>query len=184
MPLLPEEVATKTFPRRLWRGYDPREVDAFLQHVAADYTTAIHQVAAASAQRPTSYDGLGMEMAAIAQATRQAARDLQRTAERDAEQVSRRDRTAEAIGTGGCRAGAARDGRGAAAELRGRPAPATARRAGVPDARAGQRDRAAGRRAAIEGRVARPCQPARVAGQEPTRRRGIQDGLAIGTGRQ
>lgn len=87
MPLLPEEIGSKAFPRRLWRGYDRREVDAFLQQVAADYSAAIHRIASASAQRPTSYEGFGMEVAAIAQATRQAAQDVQRKAERDAEQV-------------------------------------------------------------------------------------------------
>ncbi len=86
MPLLPEEVADKTFSRR-WRGYDRREVDGFLHHVAADYTAAIHQIGTAAAQRPQPrpYEGLGMEVAAIAQAARQAAEDIRREAERDAE---------------------------------------------------------------------------------------------------
>lgn len=89
MPLLPEEVADKTFPRRLWRGYDPREVDAFLRQVAGDYTAAIHQIAVAAAQRPSSYDGLGMEVAAIAKAARDAAEDVRRKAEHDAETLRR-----------------------------------------------------------------------------------------------
>ena len=41
--LLPDEIASKTFPRRT-RGYDPSQVSAFLQRVAAGYASAIHRI--------------------------------------------------------------------------------------------------------------------------------------------
>src|SRR5436305_2038578 len=51
MPLLPDEVATKTFAHRLWRGYDRSQVDGFLQRVAADYAGAIDRIATLAEDR-------------------------------------------------------------------------------------------------------------------------------------
>lgn len=50
MPLVPDEVGSKTF-RRAWRGYDRPQVDAHLRDVATDYGAAIHRVAALAEDR-------------------------------------------------------------------------------------------------------------------------------------
>jgi len=51
MPVPPEDVAVRGFRRRLWRGYDRSEVEAFLRQVAGDYAGAIDRIAAVAQDR-------------------------------------------------------------------------------------------------------------------------------------
>jgi DivIVA domain-containing protein len=44
-PLAPDEIPQATFRRRLW-GYDPQEVDSFLDRIAEDYAAALLRIAA------------------------------------------------------------------------------------------------------------------------------------------
>ena len=53
MSLLPDEIASKTFPRRT-RGYDPSQVSAFLQRAAVDYAAAIHRISEVAEDRSWS----------------------------------------------------------------------------------------------------------------------------------
>jgi DivIVA domain-containing protein len=52
MPVLPEEITHATFRRRLWRGYQPSDVAAFLGRVASDYAGAIESVAREATRTP------------------------------------------------------------------------------------------------------------------------------------
>lgn len=51
MPLLPEQISTRTLRRR-WRGYDREQVEELLARVAADYTGAIERIAHEATQPP------------------------------------------------------------------------------------------------------------------------------------
>lgn len=47
--LTPDEITKKTFTVRHVRGYDPGEVDDYLDRIVADYASALQQLAAANA---------------------------------------------------------------------------------------------------------------------------------------
>lgn len=47
--LTPDDITKKTFTIRHIRGYDPEEVDDFLDRVVADYSNALKQLSAANA---------------------------------------------------------------------------------------------------------------------------------------
>lgn len=47
--LTPDDIVKKTFSVRALRGYDPQEVDDFLDALKADYSTALQQLNAANA---------------------------------------------------------------------------------------------------------------------------------------
>lgn len=87
MSLLPEEITSKTFPRRIWRGYDQREVDTFLQRVAADYAAAIQRISDVAEDRSRSTqarDELVRELTTMAQQGREAVQKVRQDAETDA----------------------------------------------------------------------------------------------------
>jgi DivIVA domain-containing protein len=46
--LTPDDITKKTFTVKSLRGYDPHEVDDFLDRIVADYSTALTQLAAAN----------------------------------------------------------------------------------------------------------------------------------------
>lgn len=48
--LTPDEITKKTFTVRHVRGYDPQEVDDFLDRIVADYASVLQQLNAASAR--------------------------------------------------------------------------------------------------------------------------------------
>ncbi|HJT03456.1 MAG TPA: DivIVA domain-containing protein [Pseudonocardiaceae bacterium] len=99
MPLLPDEVAAKTFRRRWGRGYDRHQVEAFLRAVASDYGGAISRVAALAEERTRALADNGRlrsEMEALTQSVREAADSARAEAERDAEAIHRRAEQAAA----------------------------------------------------------------------------------------
>lgn len=68
MPLLPEDVSSKSLRRRWWRGYDRHQVQAFLRDVATDYEAAISRVALLADERSRAQadnDNLRQEIDAL-----------------------------------------------------------------------------------------------------------------------
>jgi DivIVA domain-containing protein len=99
MPLLPDEVAAKTFQRRWGRGYNRHQVEAFLRAVASDYGGAISRVAALAEERTralTDNGELRSEIEALTQSVREAAESARAEAERDVEAIHRRAEQAAA----------------------------------------------------------------------------------------
>ncbi|MCA1836688.1 MAG: DivIVA domain-containing protein, partial [Actinobacteria bacterium] len=93
MPLLPDEVATKTFAHRLWRGYDRSQVDGFLQRVAADYAGAIDRIATLAEDRTAArarVDELLGRLDAAIESAQQAADKARRDANTDADAIRAR----------------------------------------------------------------------------------------------
>jgi DivIVA domain-containing protein len=101
MPLLPDEVATKTFGHQFWRGYDRSQVNGFVQQVAADYAGAIDRIATLAedrtAVRSCVEDLLGRLGAAV-ESAKQASDKARRDADTDAEAIrARAEQTATLI---------------------------------------------------------------------------------------
>ncbi|HVE96965.1 MAG TPA: DivIVA domain-containing protein [Pseudonocardiaceae bacterium] len=87
MPLLPDEVAAKSFRRRWGRGYDRNQVEAFLRDVASDYGAAISRVAVLADERTAALAGnssLRNEIDALARSVRDVVESGRAEAERDA----------------------------------------------------------------------------------------------------
>jgi len=103
MPVLPDEVAAKTFARRLWRGYDRSQVDGFLRQVAADYAGAIDRIATIAEDRTAArsrLEDLLSQLSAAVDAAQQTADKARRDADTDAEAIrARAERTATLITT-------------------------------------------------------------------------------------
>lgn len=98
MSLLPEEITAQSFRKRR-RGYDPIEVDVFLQRVAAEYTTVVHRIAALNQDRDHSartHQQLAAQFTALSDHAREAAEQTRRDAEEDATRI--RDRGEQAAG--------------------------------------------------------------------------------------
>lgn len=92
MPLLPDEVSSKTF-RRWGRGYDRHQVDAFLRAVASDYSAAISRVAALAEERARALADNGSlrnEVGALARSVRDVVESGRSESEWDAEATHRR----------------------------------------------------------------------------------------------
>jgi cell division initiation protein len=89
MSLLPDEIASKTFPRQR-RGYDPGQVDGFLQRIAADYAAAIHRISAVAEDQSWSRrarEELADALAGAARQARQATEQARCEADDDARAV-------------------------------------------------------------------------------------------------
>ncbi|MGH3843809.1 MAG: DivIVA domain-containing protein [Pseudonocardiaceae bacterium] len=103
MPVLPDEVAAKTFARRLGRGYDRSQVEGFLRQVAADYAGAIDRIATIAEDRTAArsrVEDLLAQLSATVGAAQQAADKARRDADTDAEAIrARAQRTAALITT-------------------------------------------------------------------------------------
>jgi DivIVA domain-containing protein len=87
MPVLPDEVAAKTFTHQLWRGYDRSQVDGFLQQVAADYAGAIDRIATLAEDRTAArsrVEDLLTRLGAAVESAQQASDKARRDAETDA----------------------------------------------------------------------------------------------------
>lgn len=99
MPLLPDEVAVRTFRRRWGRGYDRHQVETFLRDVACDYGAAINRVAALAEERTRALSDNGNlrnEIGALAPSVRNATDSGRTEAQRDAEAIRRRAEQAAA----------------------------------------------------------------------------------------
>ena len=86
MPLLPDEVAAKSFRRRWGRGYDCHQVEAFLRDVASDYGAAISRVAVLADERTAALadnSSLRNEIDALARSVRDVVESGRAEAERD-----------------------------------------------------------------------------------------------------
>lgn len=99
MPLLPDEVAAKTFRRRWGRGYDRHQVQSFLGAVASDYGAAINCLAALAEKRTQSLAGSGLrdEIDALVQSVREAVENGRTETDRDAATIRRQAEQAAAI---------------------------------------------------------------------------------------
>lgn len=92
MPLLPDEVSSKTF-RRWGRGYDRHQVEAFLRAAASDYGAAISRVAALAEERTRALadnEGLRNEIDALARSVRDGVDSGRSESEWDVEATHRR----------------------------------------------------------------------------------------------
>jgi DivIVA domain-containing protein len=99
MPLLPEEIPAQSFRRRP-RGYDRRQVDAFLDRAGRDYAGALERIGAldddggrARAER----DELDRRLTALTATQAQTAETARRDADADAAAVRRRAEQAAAL---------------------------------------------------------------------------------------
>ncbi len=101
MPLLPDEMSSKTFRRRWGRGYDRHQVEAFLREVASDYGAAISRVATLAEERTRALadnGGLRNEIDALARSVRDVVESGRLEADRDAKIIyERAERAAAAI---------------------------------------------------------------------------------------
>ncbi|MGH3775977.1 MAG: DivIVA domain-containing protein [Pseudonocardiaceae bacterium] len=101
MPLLPDEVAAKTFAHRRWRGYDRSQVELFLRQVAADYAGAIDRIATTAEDRTrdtTSVEDLLSRLGSVVGSAQQVADKARRDAETDADAIrARAERAATLI---------------------------------------------------------------------------------------
>ncbi|MDQ2788235.1 MAG: DivIVA domain-containing protein [Actinomycetota bacterium] len=101
MPVLPDEVAAKTFARRLWRGYDRSQVDVFLRQVAADYAGAIDRIATIAEDRTAArsrMEDLLSQLSTAVESAQQTADKARRDADTDAEAIrARAEHTATLI---------------------------------------------------------------------------------------
>lgn len=100
MPVLPEEVAAKTFPRR-WRGYARPQVEAFLREVADDYAAAINRIATTAEDRgraESATEDLVARLAAVVESAQQTAEKTRADAHADADAIrARAEHTATQI---------------------------------------------------------------------------------------
>ncbi len=101
MHVLPDEVAAKTFARRLWRGYDRSQVDVFLRQVAADYAGAIDRIATIAEDRTAArsrMEDLLSQLSTAVESAQQTADKARRDADTDAEAIrARAEHTATLI---------------------------------------------------------------------------------------
>jgi DivIVA domain-containing protein len=85
MPLLPDEVTSAGFRRRL-RGYDRRQVNALLERVRTDYAAALERIVRSNDPQ-VLYDSLGREVATMARTLKEHIEHLRREAEREAQRI-------------------------------------------------------------------------------------------------
>ncbi|MGH3984101.1 MAG: DivIVA domain-containing protein [Pseudonocardiaceae bacterium] len=100
MPLLPEEVAAKTFGRRHWRGYDRSQVELFLRQVAADYAGAIDRIATTAEDRTRdtiTVEDLLARLGSVVESAQQVADKPRRDAETDADAIRARAENAASL---------------------------------------------------------------------------------------
>ena len=88
MTLLPEEVANKKFSVTYGRGYDRKEVDAFLKKVASSYQAAIEKIALVAEGREGP-DDFGQKVELILKTARYSAEEIRHRAVEEAEAVHR-----------------------------------------------------------------------------------------------
>ena len=96
MSLLPDEIASKTFPRRT-RGYDPSQVSAFLQRAAADYAAAIHRISAVAEDQSWSRRAREELAGVLTDVSRRATEQARREAGDDARTIRERAEQAAAL---------------------------------------------------------------------------------------
>jgi cell division initiation protein len=86
MPILPEEIATARF-NRARQGFQPEEVEAFLNEVAADYGAALEKLYLVPPQ-PEALD-VGQEVNAILHTARESANALMQRAREEAQAIEK-----------------------------------------------------------------------------------------------
>jgi len=89
VPVLPEEIITASFQRRLWRGYRPDQVRAMLTRVAADYAAAIEGIARQAERTPEQITRARREADSETEAARQRAQNTAAAIIGHAEQSAR-----------------------------------------------------------------------------------------------
>lgn len=102
MPVLPEDVAAATFPRR-WRGYARPEVEAFLRQVAEDYAAAIARIATTAADRSrsaTATDDLVRQLGAVVESAQRGAEQVRQDAHAETDAIRARAEQAATTITG------------------------------------------------------------------------------------
>jgi DivIVA domain-containing protein len=85
MPLTPEEIKAKTFTSGFGRGYDRREVEAFLAQVADDYEAAIERIVVAAHGGLDRNDDIAAEVGEVLRVARQSAQRMRQKAQEAAD---------------------------------------------------------------------------------------------------
>jgi DivIVA domain-containing protein len=87
MAILPEEISNKNFSVTYGRGYDKREVDAFLREVAADYSAAIEKIALAADESMVSIEGVGEQVKSVLRTAKSSAENVLQSARKNADAI-------------------------------------------------------------------------------------------------